>query len=357
MIRPPQLREPTHRGELLNDETLEMNPSTWKPLVAEYQRPSAKRALWQIANTFVPYALLWVAMYGALQVSLWLTLPLAILAAGFLVRIFIILHDCAHGSYFASRRANRVLGFIAGVLTFFPFEHWRWEHATHHRTAGDLDRRGTGDIWTMTVQEYLAASRKRRLQYRLVRHPVILFLIAPLFVFVVRQRFSSAKAEAPQRHSVWLMNGALLCMAVLLSQVFGWAMYLLIQSIIVTIAGSVGLWLFYVQHQFEGVYWERGERWNYTAAALHGSSYYKLPRVLQWLTGNIGFHHIHHLSPRIPNYNLQKCHESDGLFQQVKPITLRASFRCLRFRFWDEESKRLVGTAFMRELMRRSHVA
>jgi omega-6 fatty acid desaturase (delta-12 desaturase) len=202
----------------------------------------------------------------------------------------------------------------------------------------------------MTVQEYIAASPRRRLAYRLVRHPLVLFVIAPLFVFVVKQRFASPKAAGPQRRSVWWMNLALLCMVVVLGQIFGWGPYLLLQSIVLTIAGSAGLWLFYVQHQFEGVYWERGEHWDYTTAALRGSSYYKLPRVLQWLSGNIGFHHIHHLSPRIPNYNLQKCHESDRLFEQVKPITLRASLSSLKFRFWDEQSKRLVGYAFMREL-------
>jgi omega-6 fatty acid desaturase (delta-12 desaturase) len=291
-------------------------------------------------------------MYGARQISLWLTIPLAVLAAGFLVRIFIIFHDCAHGSYFEARRTNRVVGFIAGVLTFSPYDHWRWEHAIHHRSAGDLDRRGIGDVWTMTVQEYIAASRGRRLKYRLVRHPLILFVIAPLFVFAVRQRFASSKAEGPQRRSVWWMNLALLCMVVTLGSIFGWGPYLLIQGIVIAVAGAAGLWLFYVQHQFEDVYWERGEHWDYTAAALRGSSYYKLPRVLQWLSGNIGFHHIHHLSPRIPNYNLQKCHESDRLFQQVKPITLRASFKSLKFRFWDEQSKRLVGYAFIRELMK-----
>jgi omega-6 fatty acid desaturase (delta-12 desaturase) len=327
-----------------------MDKSAWKDIVAAYQRPSTKRALWQLANTFVPYALLWYAMYWALHVSLWLAVPLAILSGAFLVRAFIIFHDCTHGSYLPSRRANDIVGFIAGVLTFSPYAHWRWEHAIHHGSSGDLDKRGTGDIWTMTVQEYIDASSGRRFWYRLVRNPLILFVVAPLFVFVVKQRFASAKAERRQRHSVWWMNLALLCMTVTLAWAFGVLPYLLLQSIAMTIAGATGLWLFYVQHQFENVYWERSEHWDFTAAALQGSSYYKLPRVLQWISGNIGFHHIHHLNPRIPNYNLQRCHESHELFQQAPTITLRSSLKSLRFRLWDEQGRKLVGFAHIREL-------
>ncbi|HET9449098.1 MAG TPA: fatty acid desaturase [Steroidobacteraceae bacterium] len=294
--------------------------------------------------------LLWCAMYLVMDISLWLTAPLAIVSAAFLVRIFIIFHDCTHGSYFRSRRANEIVGFIAGVLTFSPFQHWRWEHAIHHAGAGNLDRRGAGDIWTMTVQEYLSASRWRRLHYRLVRNPLVLFVLAPLFVFVVKQRFASPDAGERQRRSVWSLNLVLLGVVTLLSWIFGVMPYLLIQSITLALAGAAGLWLFYVQHQFEGVYWERGENWDYATAALRGSSYYKLPKVLQWLSGNIGFHHIHHLSPRIPNYNLQRCHDSNPLFQEVTPITLTSSLRSLRFRLWDEESKKLVGYEHLQRL-------
>ena len=202
----------------------------------------------------------------------------------------------------------------------------------------------------MTVQEYLSASPRRRLNYRLARNPLVLFVLAPLFVFVVKQRFASPNADKRRRRSVWKLNWVLLGIAVLLSWVFGIAPYLLIQSIVMTIAGAVGLWLFYVQHQFEGVYWERGDSWDYTAAALRGSSYYKLPKVLQWLSGNIGFHHIHHLSPRIPNYNLQRCHESDRLFQEVTTVTLTSSLRSLKLRFWDEQRGKLVGFAHLRRI-------
>ena len=333
-----------------NTDTEPTRQAALKDVLVAHQHASTKRALWQLANTFIPYFLLWYAMYHAMDVSLWLTVPLAALSGAFLVRIFIIFHDCTHGSYFRSRRANDIVGFIAGALTFTPYQHWRWEHAIHHGSSGNLDRRGTGDVWTMTVQEYLNASRWRRLQYRLTRNPVILFVLAPLFVFVIKQRFASAKAERLQRRSVWLLNVTLLFIAVLLSWLFGVVSYLLIQSIAMTVAGAAGLWLFYVQHQFKGVYWERNDKWTYTAAALRGSSYYKLPKVLQWISGNIGFHHIHHLSPRIPNYNLQKCHESDPRFAEVTSLSLRASLQSLSFRFWDERTQELVGYAHLRKL-------
>jgi omega-6 fatty acid desaturase (delta-12 desaturase) len=280
--------------------------------------------------------------------------PLAILAGGLLVRVFIIFHDCGHGSFFKSRGANDAVGFISGILTFTPYYHWRWEHAIHHASAGHLDKRGTGDVWTMTVQEYLESSRWKRFAYRLARNPFILFVLAPLFLFIARQRFPSPKASRRERHSVYMMNLAILGMAIALSWTFGIWTYLLIQIIIMMVAGGAGVWLFYVQHQFEGVYWERGEDWSFVAAALEGSSFYKLPRVLQWFSGNIGFHHIHHLSPRIPNYNLEKCHRADPLFQQVKPTTLLSSLKSFSFRLWDEPQKRLISFRRLRQL-RRQH--
>jgi omega-6 fatty acid desaturase (delta-12 desaturase) len=324
----------------------------WKELVAPFQRPRLARSVWQIVNTLVPYAALWYLMYWSMGVSYWLTLPLAILAAGFLVRTFIIFHDCGHGSFFKTRRANDIMGFIAGVLTFTPFQHWRWEHATHHATAGDLDKRGTGDVWTMTVQEYLESSRWKRFSYRLARNPLVLFGLAPLILFLVLERFPSRKAGRRERWSVYLTNLALLGMAAGLSMAFGWKAYLLIQLTVVAVAGSAGIWLFYVQHQFEGVYWARHDDWDYTTVALQGSSFYKLPKVLQWFTGSIGFHHIHHLRPAIPNYNLERCHQAVPLFQTVKPVTLLSSFRSLTFRLWDEQRQRLVGYGHLRKLRR-----
>ena len=268
------------------------------------------------------------------------------------MRVFIIHHDCGHGSFFKSRMANDVLGFITGVLTFTPYYQWRGEHALHHSTAGDLDRRGTGDVWTLTVQEYLESSRWNRFLYRLARNPVVLFVIAPLFLFIVKHRFTSPKATRRERHSVYWTNLAVLALASGLSLIFGLKAYLVIQLTAMLVAGSAGVWLFYVQHQFEGVYWERRGEWDYTAAALQGSSFYKLPKVLQWFSGNIGFHHIHHLSSRIPNYNLEKCHDANPLFQSVKAVTLFPSLKSFTFRLWDEPRKKLVGYGHLRLLRR-----
>jgi len=291
-------------------------------------------------------------MYRSLEVSYWITLPLAILTGALLVRVFIIFHDCGHGSFFKSKTANDVVGFLTGMVTFTPYYHWRWEHAIHHASAGHLDKRGTGDVWTLTVQEYLESSRWRRFAYRLARNPIILFVIAPLYLFLIRQRFVSAKANSRERWSVYWMNLAIFGMAAGLSAIYGIVPYLMIQLIVIAVAGSAGVWLFYVQHQFEDVYWERGDQWDYTAAAMQGSSFYKLPRILQWFSGNIGYHHIHHLSARIPNYNLEKCHKAHPMFQRVKPITLFSSLKSFKFRLWDESNKRLIGFGQLRKMLR-----
>jgi omega-6 fatty acid desaturase (delta-12 desaturase) len=331
-----------------------LSVAEWKQIIAPYEEPSVYRATWQIVDTLGPYALLWVLIFHSLSVSWWLTLSLAAVSGTLLVRVFIIFHDCGHRSFFRSRLANDVTGFIAGMLAFTPYYHWRWEHSLHHATAGDLDRRGSGDVWTMTVQEYLESSRWKRFAYRLARNPIVLFVLAPVFLFAVRQRFPSAKASARERESVMWMNLAVLGMATALSWVFGLVPYLLIQLTVMMVGGAAGVWLFYVQHQFEDAYWERREDWDYTAAALQGSSFYKLPKILQWLSGNIGFHHIHHLSSRIPNYNLERCHQSHPLFRGVEPITLLSSFGATRFRRWDERPRRLVSFRHLKELRRRA---
>ena len=342
---------------MMNETTASPLPdnAAWREIVAEYRQSSTWRALWQILNTILPLAALWYLMYLCVPISWWLVVPLAVLAGGFLIRVFIIFHDCGHGSFFKSTAANDLTGFLTGILTFTPYYHWRWEHAIHHSSAGDLDKRGTGDVWTMTVQEYLESSRWKKFAYRLARNPIILFVIAPLFLFLLRQRFPSPKAIRRERHSVYAMNAAILAMAVGLSLVFGITNYLIIQLIILMVAGGAGVWMFYVQHQFEGVYWERNQEWSFVASALQGSSFYKLPRVLQWFSGNIGFHHIHHLSPRIPNYNLARCHRADPLFQEVKPITLFSSFKSLTFRLWDEKRKQLVGFGHLRKIRKQGY--
>ncbi len=314
-----------------------------KDNVTRFETASLGRARWQVINSFIPYALLWVAMVYALTISYWLMLPLAILAAGFLARIFIIFHDCGHGSFFKSKRVNNAMGVVAGLLNLTPYRYWRWQHALHHGTAGDLDRRGSGDIWTLTVQEYIQSTRWRRFAYRLARNPVVLFAIAPLYVFAVHHRFAVAAAPKRERRSVRRTNWALLAITLAMSATIGLKAFLLIQLTVTAFAGAAGLWLFYIQHQFEGAYWVRSEDWDYTAVALKGSSFYKLPRILQWFTGNIGFHHIHHLSPRIPNYHLERCHDADPFFKTIKPVTLLASLRALGFRLWDEKRHVFVG--------------
>ncbi len=333
-----------------NDHQPRSEAPAWKQVVAKYQQPSIWRSGWQVVNSLAPYALLWYLMYLVQAISVWMALPLAVLAGAFLVRVFIIFHDCGHGSFSKSRKANDIVGTLAGIICFTPYYQWRWEHSLHHATSGDLDRRGTGDIWTLTVQEYLEASRWKRFAYRLARNPAVLFVVAPLFLFVIQQRFAFPRGGARERFSVHLTNLALLAMAAALCWIFGWKVYLLLQLTVMMVAGSAGVWLFYVQHQFEGVYWQRREQWDYAQAALQGSSFYKLPRLLQWFSGNIGFHHIHHLSPRIPNYHLEKCHKAEPLFQTVKPVTLSTSMKSFAFRLWDEQRHKLVGFRALKAL-------
>lgn len=330
-------------ADVATEKTAQPGRPDLRAIAAPFEKPCVARAVWQIVNTFVPFVLIWAAMYFTRQTSWWLTVPLAMLNGLFLVRIFIIFHDCGHGSFLASKRANSIIGFFSGLLTFTPYHHWRWQHSVHHATSGNLDARGMGDIWTMTVDEYLAASPKRRLTYRLVRNPLILFVIGPLFLFVVWHRVPAAKARPRERREVHLMSLSILAMATALSWVFGVRDYLLIQGIILLVGGGTGLWMFYVQHQFEDVYWEKDAGWSPTAAALEGSSFYKLPRILQWFSGNIGFHHIHHLNSRIPNYNLERCFLACPTFQEVRPITLLSSLKTIRLRLWDTHSRRMIG--------------
>jgi omega-6 fatty acid desaturase (delta-12 desaturase) len=315
---------------------------SWRPVVARYQRPETRRAVLQLATTLLPLALVFAAMYRLLDLSFWWTLVLALPAAALLVRTFVLMHDCAHGSFFASRRANQIVGAVTGVLTLIPFEHWRHEHGLHHASAGDLDRRGHGDVDTLTVREYLARSRWGRLRYRIIRHPLVFLIIGPLF-FVLEKRFPPRGASAGRRQiaSVWTTNAAILIIGVGLVALFG-ARVFLIYLPAYYVAVAAGLWLFFVQHQFEETYWEDHEHWDYAAAAIAGSSYFQLPAVLRWVTGSIGFHHVHHLGPRIPNYNLQQCHDENPMFHRATVVTLRQSLRALSLALWDEDAGRLV---------------
>ncbi|MBP9854934.1 MAG: fatty acid desaturase [Candidatus Omnitrophica bacterium] len=323
---------------------------SWQKIVAKYQNPQFSRSVWQLVNTLVPYTLLWVLMYKCLEVSYWLVLSLSIFAAGLLVRVFIIFHDCGHGSFFKSRRANHFWGILTGILTFTPYQFWWHSHAVHHSQAGDLDNRGWGDVWTMTVQEYLKASRWVRIKYRFARNPICLFIIGPSILFLIVQRLPFHKSGKREINSIHMTNLGILLMGTMISFFIGLKAYLLIQLPVIMIAASAGVWLFYVQHQFEGVYWERHEEWDYVTEAMHGSSYLKLPKVLQWFTGNIGFHHIHHLCPRIPNYFLERCYKENPMFQEIKAITFLTSLKSLTFRLWDEQNKKLVSFGHLKHL-------
>ena len=324
----------------------------WNEAIAQHQEPRLKRSIWQLVNTLIPYGALMGLMSWTAPRSLWVTLVLAVPAGALLVRVFILFHDCAHGSFFRSSRANSFWGSLMGVLAFTPYREWRHRHVLHHATSGDLDRRGMGDIWTLTVEEYLEASAGKRFAYRLTRNPIVLFVLAPLYFFLVQQRFQRSGAAKRERASVYWTNAVLLGVLSVAILAIGVKSYLLVQMPVLMIAGTTGIWLFYVQHQFEGAYWERGQDWDFETAALNGSSFYQLPRLLQWFTGSIGFHHVHHLSPAIPNYNLEKCHREHPMFRAVKPLTLRSSMKSLTFRLWDEQRRKLVSYRRLREIRR-----
>jgi omega-6 fatty acid desaturase (delta-12 desaturase) len=322
----------------------------WRNIVAPYQQPDERRSWLQFVTSLGSYLLLWYLTYRALAISPWLVLPLVVLSAGFLARLFIIFHDCGHGSFFRSRRLNDVVGTISGFLVFTPYYQWRHHHAIHHASSSDLDRRGVGDVWTLTVDEYLAASRRTQLAYRIYRHPLVMFFIGPLAIFLVAHRLVGRDSRPRERRSVQLTNLALLLVLVAVHFTIGLKAFVLVQLPILAVAGSAGVWLFYVQHQFEDSYWHNHQGWDYVSAALKGSSFYRLPKVLQWFTGSIGFHHIHHLSPRIPNYRLEACHYENPLFQQVEPVTIRGSLKSLNFRLYDERGRRMVGFSHLRHL-------
>jgi acyl-lipid omega-6 desaturase (Delta-12 desaturase) len=330
------------------------NAKNLKKQVAPYEKSTTKDSVMQIINTLVPFFALWYLAFISLSVSYWLALIPIVMAAGFLVRTFIIFHDCTHHSFFKSRRANRIVGTITGVLTLFPFDQWGHEHSVHHATSGNLDKRGTGDIWTLTVDEYLAAPLKTRIAYRFYRNPLVMFGLGPIYVFVLKNRFNRKGARKKEILNTYLTNVILVALVALLCWAVGWQTFLLIQGSIFMISGAAGIWLFYVQHTFEDSYFEEDKDWEYVKAAVEGSSFYKLPKLMQWLTGNIGFHHVHHLSPRVPNYKLEEAHKNTLPLQHVPTITLATSLRSLRFRLWDEERKNFVSFKDVKELAKKN---
>jgi omega-6 fatty acid desaturase (delta-12 desaturase) len=326
----------------LNELAAPRADESWRKILAPYMAPSLHRSLLNLATSVLCYLALLAAMYFAFRVSDLLVLALVLPAAGFLIRTFIVFHDCAHASFLRSKRANAALGAALGVLLWFPFQAWRYKHAVHHATSGDLDRRGVGDIQTLTIDEYRARPWWGRLGYRLFRNPFVMFGLGPLWVVVLGPRLVSPFAPRRILGSVLGTDLALVLVCAALWWLLGWEGFLLVEGLPLIVTGAAGIWLFYVQHQFEDAYWQTNDQWDYDQAALEGSSYLKLPRLLRFFTGNIGLHHVHHLSARIPNYNLQRAHDETDGFRAVPTLTLRDGLRAVRFKLWDERQGRLV---------------
>ena len=316
-----------------------------RPTLAVYAQPSPARSALDIATSVVPYLALSVLMYLTLGVSDLLTLALALPAAGFLVRTFVVFHDCAHGSFWSSKRVNAYVGRVLGFLVLSPYQRWRHDHAIHHASSGDLERRGVGDVITLTVSEYQARSWRGRLAYRLIRNPFVMFGLGPIFAMMVGPRIATRSQRPRMRNSVLLTDLALLAVVGGLCALIGLDKFLIVWLPAAMLAGSAGIWLFYVQHQFEDAYWQRPGDWDYADAALRGSSYLKLPKVLQFFTGNIGLHHVHHLNARIPNYNLQRAHDENEIFRDVPTLSLWTALETVKLKLWDEDSGKLVTFA------------
>ncbi|MFD0715510.1 fatty acid desaturase [Paenibacillus sp. GCM10027626] len=335
----------------------QQNITQLKKSMAPFENIDEKSSIRQLINTLLPLAAFWYGAYLSLSVSYWLTLPILVIAAGFMVRAFILFHDCCHQSFFKSRKANDVLGTILGAVTLVPYQQWKNSHSIHHSTSGNLDKRGIGDLRIMTVDEYAAASFWQRLGYRFYRNPLVMFGLGPFGVFLIAYRFNRRGARRKERLNTYLTNALIAGIYALLIWAIGWQAFLMIQGPIFFMSGSLGIWLFYVQHQFEDSYFEHQDEWSYVKAAVEGSSYYKLPRLFQWITGNIGFHHVHHLSPKVPNYNLEKAHDSSAPLQKATTITIGESLKSLRFRLWDEEGKRFISFKEMKLMKRQTSAA
>ncbi|MEI6876635.1 MAG: fatty acid desaturase [Spirochaetota bacterium] len=324
-------------------KTREAKPE-WLDKLRDFEKSDNRKALTQLADTLLPYLAGMSLMFlsRSLGWPLWITLLLALPTGGFLVRSFILFHDCCHGSFLPSRKANDALGFLLGIVAFTPFADWRRSHGIHHSTAGNLDKRGLGDVWTMTVDEYRTGPLLKRALYRFYRNPVTLFVFGPFFIFILLNRLPSAGARGRQLRDLVAHDLSLVAVGALLSVIFGIWNYLLVQGSVIFFGGLAGIWMFYVQHQSDPTYWERGKAWSFVDAALVGSSWYKLPRAVQWITGNIGLHHIHHLSPRIPNYRLEDCLEAIPELRVKEPLGFTKSLHSIFLKLWDERARSLV---------------
>jgi omega-6 fatty acid desaturase (delta-12 desaturase) len=325
----------------------------WRRKLSHYRKPDTMRSAYELAITAIPFALAWFLMFVALYLGyFWLYALLLLPTAGLLVRLFMIQHDCGHGAFFANRRGNDWVGRVIGVLTLMPYDHWRRRHTIHHATSGNLDRRGVGDVKTLTVAEYLARSRWARLRYRLYRHPAVMFGLGPIHLFMLQSRLPVGFMRKGWRpwFSTMATNVAIAAVAGLMMWTIGLRPFLLIHLPIVLLGAAAGVWLFYVQHQFEQTHWAKSERWNVHDAALHGSSHYDLPNVLKWFTANIGVHHVHHLCSRIPYYRLPEVLRDYPEFRDLNRLTLLQSLKCIRLVLWHEEGQRLMSFKELRGL-------
>lgn len=317
----------------------------WHKELTAFRNSNSGIAAWQLINTLVPYFFLWYMMVRSIQLgySYAVTLMLALVAGAFLVRIFILFHDCVHGSFFRNQGVNTFFGYVLGVLVFTSFEDWRYAHLRHHVTYANLDARGFGDIWTMTLTEYKNSPKKKQLQYRLYRNPLVMLGLGAIFTFILANRLPTRDVKRKQRMSVLFTNLLIIAVILTANGLFGWRTYLLIQLPVLWFAGAAGIWLFYVQHQFPGGYWARKDDWEPLRAAMEGSSFYKLPRLLRWFSSNIGYHHVHHISPRIPNYHLKNCYDAVPALQNKAPLTAIKSLSCIRLNLWDESRQEMVA--------------
>ena len=310
--------------------------------VAPFAKSETRKSIMQLVNTLTPLLVAWTLGFYLLQFSPWYTVACSVLAAGFVVRTFIIFHDCTHGSFFKSKKANNRVGFITGVLTSFPYEKWKREHTIHHATSSNLDKRGIGDIDMLTVEEYMEKSKLGRLGYRMYRNPLVMFGLGPLFMVLILNRINRSDAKKKERINTHVTTLTMVIILGTLIWLTSWQAVLLVYGVTLFIAGSLGIWLFYIQHTYEDSYFEYDTEWDYVKAAVEGSSYYKLPKLLQWVTGNIGFHHVHHLAPRVPNYHLEAAHESIPPLQQATTITLTTSLESIRYKLYDPKQKKFV---------------
>jgi len=322
-------------------------PRDWIAILAKYRDPDRGRSIFEMLITAIPFVLLWGAAWYASSISYWLTLIIALPTAGFLVRLFMIQHDCGHGAFFRDRASNDWTGRIIGIFTMTPYDVWQRSHAIHHSTTGNLDRRGFGDITTLTVREYQGLSWIRRLGYRLYRSPLVLFGLGPAFLFIVQNRLPFGHMRSGWKYWLSAMgtNAAIAIVAGSVIYFIGWRSFLMVQLPILMLASSMGVWLFYIQHQFEDAFWEHDPKWTFHEAALYGSSHYDLPPLLRWFTANIGVHHVHHLYSKIPYYRLQNVLRDNPELANVRRMTFWQSLSCFRLRLWDEKSHQLISFA------------